>query len=414
MNILVIGLGFVGLTAALGFADKGFNVTGYDIDDRRAALIRSGRVPFVEPGLEPALGRTLGISLKISDSVRQETEAADLIFFCVGTPNKGDGSVDLRYLFSAIDSVIDVASPDCVFVIKSTVPPGTTADAVTPYVREKGFTGAVAVNPEFLREGHCWNDFMAPDRTVCGCGGKDARAISLLTKLYEPFNAPLHFVTPDTAEFIKYLSNSLLAALISFSNEMSLIAEAVCSADIAKAFKVLHQDKRLVGAGINHYIYPGCGYGGSCLPKDTIALSAESKQLGFEPRILDGVISLNNEMPLRTAEKIQRLAGSREAHIGVLGLSFKPNSDDVRDSPTAKIIECLIDNGYSKIYAYDPFAAEAFRNMYGHAITYCKSKEEVCEACDTIAVVTIWQEFQGIHLKYPQKNWCDCRYWLED
>jgi len=414
MKIAVIGLGFVGLTVALGFADKGFDVAGYDIDEGRRASIRGGIVPFFEPGLGMALKDNLNVKFAISENAWGAAKNADVVFLCVGTPCEDDGKADLQYLFAAINSITGALSHECVFIIKSTVPPGTTANMVSPYLRGKAFNGAVVVNPEFLREGYCWKDFTAPDRIVCGCGERDIKAKELLAELYAPFNAPIHFVSQNTAEFIKYLSNSLLASLISFSNEMAFIAEAAGSVNVAKAFKILHQDKRLSDAGIKHYIYPGCGYGGYCLPKDTAALSMNSKQLGFTPRILDGVISLNNEMPLQTARKIERLAGSRVAKIGILGLSFKPNSDDVRDSSAAKIIDCLVRDGYINIFAYDPAAMKTFSEMYGFAINYCGTKEAVCDICDTIAVITIWPEFQGVNQKYPQKKWCDCRYWLED
>ena len=239
-----------------------------------------------------------------------------------------------------------------------------------------------------------------------------AHAINLLTTLYAPFNASVHFVSPNTAEFVKYLSNSLLAALVSFSNEMALIAEAAGDVNIAKAFKILHQDKRLDGAGINHYIYPGCGYGGYCLPKDTVALAANARANGFAPRILDGVISLNDEMPRMTAAKIERLAGGKDNKIGILGLSFKPNSDDVRDSPAAKIIACLLKDGYKNIYAYDPAAIDNFRDVYKFDLTYCDSKESLCTECDTIALVTTWKEFADCGRLYSEKKWIDCRYFL--
>lgn len=251
---------------------------------------------------------------------------------------------------------------------------------------------------------------MNPDRIVCGCDESDTNAIALLTELYALFNAPIHFVSPNTAEFTKYLSNSLLASLISFSNEMALIAETTGSINVATAFRILHQDKRLNGAGINHYIYPGCGYGGYCLPKDTVALSASAKTNGFVPRILDGVISLNDEMPRLTAAKIERLAESKDVNIGILGLSFKPNSDDVRDSPAAKIIVCLLKNGYRNIYAYDPVAIDSFREAYKFDLTYCSSKEHLCAECDTIALVTTWKEFSDCYQLYSNKKWIDCRY----
>lgn len=409
LKISVIGLGFVGLTSALGFADKGFMVTGYDINSERMDKINNGEIPFFEPGLDTALSRTLGNTFMTSKHAAAD---ADCVFFCVGTPCGSDGKADLKYLFSAFDSVIDIVKPDCMLVIKSTVPPGTTQNVIMPYIRAKGFHGPVTVNPEFLREGLSWNDFVFADRIVCGCDECDTKAIELLTEVYQPFHVPVHFVSPNTAEFIKYLSNSLLATLISFSNEMAQIAEATGGINISEAFKILHEDKRLAGAGISHYIYPGCGYGGYCLPKDTVALAAHAKANGLESKILENVISLNDNMPHLTTDKIERAAGGKDEKIGVLGLSFKPGSDDVRYSSAAKIIEGLLADGYHNIYAYDPVAAREFDKMYQLKINYLDSKEAVCETCGTVAVVTAWKEFVGIDKEFPDKRIVDCRYCL--
>ncbi|WMT40470.1 nucleotide sugar dehydrogenase [Paenibacillus sp. D2_2] len=410
MRIAVFGLGFVGLTTALGFADKGFTVCGYDINKERCAEISCGKVPFFEPGMDDALARNFGKAFTIADSAIDAAYKSDICFFCVGTPGLPDGSADLSYMLFAIDSVLEIVSKDCVLVVKSTIPPGTLNERVTPHVRAKGVYNPVAVNPEFLREGKCWEDFMNPDRIVCGVS--DDTAKDVLAELYKPFSAPLHIVEPNTAEFIKYLSNSLLASLISYSNEMALLADAVGDIDTARAFRILHEDRRLAGAGINTYIYPGCGYGGYCLPKDTAALDAVARNRGFIPRILEGVISLNNEMPERTARKIARVAGEKTEKIGILGLSFKPGSDDVRDSPAAKIIAALIQEGYINIYTYDPLAMREFQNTYRLPITYCTSAQEVCETCDTVALVTAWEEFKGIDRVFPDTCFVDCRYFL--
>lgn len=410
MNIAVFGLGFVGLTTGLGLADKGFFVQGYDIDRRRCAAISGGTLPFHEPGLDDALKRKLNKTFIVADNAANAANKSDVCFFCVGTPGLDDGSADLTYLFSAIDSVSEIISEKCVFVVKSTVPPGTVKERVIPYVRGKGLKNLIASNPEFLREGKCWDDFMNPDRILCGVTDDEAK--NTLTELYAPFNAPLYFVEPNTAEFVKYLSNSLLAALISYSNEMALYADAVGGIETAKAFRILHQDRRLSGAGITAYIYPGCGYGGYCLPKDTVALEAAARNRGFIPRILEGVISLNNEMPELTAQKIMRSVNSKTDKIGILGLSFKPGSDDVRDSPAAKIIMALINDNYNNIYVYDPIAAEEFQKVYDLPIHYCVSVREVCETCGSVALVTAWDEFAGVDKSFPDTNFIDCRYYL--
>lgn len=412
MKIAVFGLGFVGLTTALGFADKGFTVCGFDINEKRCLEIAGGKVPFFEPGLNDALTRNLGNTFVIGNSAAQTAKDSEACFFCVGTPGLPDGSADLTHLLSAMDSVMETVSQDCVFVVKSTVPPGTVKERVVPHVRAKGANNPVASNPEFLREGKCWEDFIDPDRIVCGAA--DDTAKNTLARIYAPFNAPLHFVELNTAEFIKYLSNALLAAMISYSNEMSLVADTVGDIEVAKAFRILHEDKRLAGAGINTYIYPGCGYGGYCLPKDTEALYTAAQNHGFTPRILENVISLNNEMPGLTAKKIACAAGDKTNKIGILGLSFKSGSDDVRDSSAASIISALLREGYDKIYAYDPLANKEFESVYGLPIAYCKSKEEVCETCGTVALVTAWSEFAGINKAFPDIRFVDCRYFLEE
>jgi UDPglucose 6-dehydrogenase len=219
-------------------------------------------------------------------------------------------------------------------------------------------------------------------------------------------------VDTNTAEFIKYLSNSLLASLVSFSNEMALLADAIGGIDTAKAFRILHDDRRLAGAGINAYIYPGCGYGGYCLPKDTAALDAAAQRKGFTPRILEGVISLNEEMPKLTAQKIAQASEGNGDRIGILGLSFKPGSDDVRDSSAAKIIAALIQYGHRSIYGYDPCAMHEFEAVHGLPITYCATAQELCETCGTVALVTAWDEFAGIDKLHPHTRFVDCRYFL--
>ncbi|UPW84744.1 UDP-glucose/GDP-mannose dehydrogenase family protein [Lysinibacillus sp. Ag94] len=412
MRIAVFGLGFVGLTTALGFADKGFSVYGYDINKEHCAVISGGKVPFFEPGLDDALARNLGTAFTLVDSAIEAAYKSDICFFCVGTPSLPDGSADLEHLLFAIDSVLETVSQVCVLVVKSTVPPGTLSERVTPHVRAKGANNPVVVNPEFLREGSCWEDFINADRIVCGV--TDDIAKSVLAELYMPFGAPLHFVEPNTAEFIKYLSNSLLAALISYSNEMALLADAVGGIETARAFRILHEDSRFAGAEISSYIYPGCGYGGYCLPKDTAALDAVALGRGFTPRILESVISLNNEMPDLTARKIAHAAGKKTEKIGILGLSFKPGSDDVRDSPAVKIIKTLIRDGYVNIYTYDPLAMQKFQNIYRLPITYCESLHEVCKTCRTVALVTAWEEFKGIDKTFPDTHFVDCRYFLEN
>lgn len=410
MKIAVFGLGFVGLTTALGFADKGFEVRGFDINATRCNEIAAGRIPFHEPGLDEALLRNLNKTFVLVDNAIAAVKDCDVCFMCVGTPGTPDGGADLTYLYAAIDSVIKEVSPECVFVVKSTVPPGTTSTKVESYVRELGYSNPVAANPEFLREGYCWEDFMVPDRIVCGVS--DELSKQRLAEIYAPFNAPIQFVTPNTAEFIKYLSNSLLATMISYANEMALLADHVGGIDVAKAFQTLHTDKRLAGSGIASYIYPGCGYGGYCLPKDTEALSFLAGSHGMKTEMLDSGIRLNNQMPLRWAQKIATIVGDTNNPIGILGLSFKPGSDDVRDSPSAKIIKELMKMGYTNFYVYDPLANKEFLDLYQLDLNYCHSIDEVCEQAKTVALITAWESFKTVDTDYEKNQFVDCRYYL--
>jgi len=411
LKISVFGLGFVGLTTGLGFAQKGFTVHGFDVNVERSNVISGGNIPFHEPGLDDALINNLNKTFIITKTAQEAAKDCDVCFLCVGTPGLDDGSADLSYVFSVIDDVIDIVSDKCVFVVKSTVPPGSSS-RVADYLAKKGASNPVAMNPEFLREGYCWEDFMEPDRVVCGVDCDEAKKV--LAEVYAPFNAPVRFVTPSTAEFIKYLSNSLLATLISYANEMSLLADAVGDIEIAKAFKILHEDKRLAGAGINSYIYPGCGYGGYCLPKDTMALAALGRSKGRKMEILENVISLNDDMPKLTAQKIIGNTNSKNDKIGILGLSFKAGSDDIRDSSAAKIIKELFEEGFESIFAFDPMATEEFQKAYNLDIVYCESAEDLCDTADTIALVTAWKDFEGINKKFPNKKFIDCRYfWSE-
>lgn len=409
MKIAVIGLGFVGLTSALGFASKGIEVYGYDAHSAKAETIAGGVVPFLEPGLEEALRRSLGTSFYVAQSMREAVEYADAVFFCVGTPCNDEGEANLEYIKAAVSEAAQYAPKKCVFTIKSTVPPSTVEQIIAPMAGQR----PVAMNPEFLREGHAWEDFIFPDRVVVGVGCDEAWKI--LSEIYECFGASIYRTTTSTAEFIKYLSNSLLATLISFSNEMAEFAHANGNINISDAFHILWEDKRLRGAGISHYIYPGCGYGGSCLPKDTNALYSAGQKLGQKMPILSSVITTNEDMAHKTASRIAKCQPDKHRTIGILGLAFNPNSDDVRSTPAAGIIQELYAMGYSDIVAYDPVANQNFSKSYDFSrLKYCVSVDELCRQCEVVAIVTVWDEFQGLNLKYPGITFVDCRYFLSE
>lgn len=415
-TITVFGLGFVGLTTALAFAEKGNKVYGFDIDSKRTKLIKGGDLPFVEQGLDIALINHVNKNFIVIDNPEEAVSESNFIFLCVGTPCGENGEADLKYIYSVIDIISSHLNDDKykVVVIKSTVPPSTTNERVIPYLKKKGlevgekFT--VANNPEFLREGHCWDDMINADRIVCGVS--DKKGEEMLSSLYENFNIPFYAVSLNTGEFIKYLSNTLLATMISYSNEMSKVADVIGHIQIKEAFNILHMDKRWKNGNMSSYVYPGCGYGGYCLPKDTQAMYEKSRLKGYEPMILKNVMKINNSMPKFMADKIMKIS-NKDEKIAILGLSFKPGSDDVRDSSSAKIIKILLDEGYNNISAYDPIANNVFSQKYNFdEVNYYDDIEGLCSNSDILVLATAWDEFKNINKKYSNKKIIDCRYFL--
>lgn len=410
--VTVFGLGFVGLTTALGFAHYGYKVYGIDVDEERKKTLRGGKLPFLEPKMEEVLQKHLNREFFITEDIEAAVADSDYIFYCVGTPYGESGSADLTYLFSAIDSTVSAIKDDKfrVLVTKSTIPPSTTSEKIYPYVQEKGEAAkkiGVANNPEFLREGHCWDDFIGADRIVLGCNDEVSK--EMLCRLYRPMGIPIVCVSHSTGEFIKYLSNTLLATLISYSNEMAQVADKIGGIDVADAFHILHMDKRWNNCNMTSYVYPGCGYGGYCLPKDTCALLAQAKAKGYEPQILQEVIEMNERRPIIIADKITE-GQRKESTIGILGLSFKPLSDDVRDTAAYKIIKALEDKGYCNIVAYDPVAAEEFKKHYPDvSVEYKENMADVYNASDVVAIVTAWEEFRKVK-DLGDKPVIDCRY----
>ncbi len=388
MTITVFGLGFVGLTTALGFCEKGNTVHGIDVNAQRVALYKGGNIPFVEPHLQEALQRHVDKRFFVSDDPQTAVAESDVVFLCVGTPCGQDGAADLSHLFSAIDSALPFVDTPKVFVVKSTVPPSTTSSRVAPYIRARNEKIRIANNPEFLREGFCYDDFMHPDRIVVGTD--DADAFAILQTLYEPFDAPVIQVTPNGGEYIKYLSNSLLATMISYANEMAMIGHQIGDIDVGATFRALLADKRWADGSMAKYAYPGCGYGGYCLPKDTSALLAMARQHGVEPNILRSVIAQNDAMPQLIAERIMAQTTPAQ-RIGILGLSFKPHSDDVRSSVSAPIIQHLLEAGYRDVVAHDPYANDAFAALYALPITYAEQIEAM--HADAYVILTAWPAF---------------------
>lgn len=415
--VTVVGLGFVGLTTALGFAEYGHRVFGVESDPARMAMIRKGQLPFLEPGLDEALTRHLGTNFIPADDLQTAVAESECIYFCVGTPYAENGEADLTYLYQALEQTLSAVHDDKfrVLVIKSSVPPSTTQKKVVPFLEGKGARipeqFGVANNPEFLREGHCWDDFIHADRIILGTA--DQKSEDLLRLLYAPSGIPVYAVSQNTAEFIKYLSNTSLACLISFANEMSIAADHIGDIDVSDAFRILHLDKRWQDGSIRSYFYPGCGYGGYCLPKDTNAFYAAAGQAGFDAQILKNVIRTNDMMPEVSGKRIIKAAGGNQStRIGILGLAFKAESDDVRDTPAARIIRELNAEGYTNIVGYDPAALDAFKDHYADlAMEYTSSYEDILAKADIFVITTAWKEFADIRER-TDKPVVDLRFML--
>ena len=415
--ITVIGLGFVGLTTALGFSEKGFKVFGYDIDKEKVEFIKNNQLPFYENGLDKALAENLGKNFCIVENLKNAIENSEVVFLCVGTPSDEKGHADLKYIKSALEEILKYTNKNekKVIVTKSTIPPATTQNEIVPYINSLGFEVGknifVANNPEFLREGFAWEDFISPDRIVIGA--EDDFTKKTLRKIYEVFNVPIHIVSLNTGEFIKYLSNTFLSTLISYSNEMSMIADSIGNIDIKSAFKIFHEDKRWFGkpAGMKSYAYPGCGFGGYCLPKDTQALVKRAEEFGYKSKILSEVLNVNSEIKPHWIEKIKSSINN-DAKIAVLGLSFKPESDDIRQTPALEILNLLIKNGYKKIIAYDPLANELFDKKYHLPIEYADSMESAIKDVENVIILTGWKEFIEKKDLLKNKTVFDMRYVL--
>ena len=416
--ITVVGLGYVGLTTAVGLADSGLSVVGYDIDSSRLDRLRDGEVPVLEPGLKDGMRRSLGNTLHLVDNPAAAYEESEVVIYCVGTPAGEDGNANLGALLAAVEETLSYgdAGRFRTLVVKSTVPPGTTKGVVQPLIEghrlQVGVDVGLACNPEFLREGKAWQDFTHPDRIVVGAD--DERSRRAVSQVYESFEAPIHAVSTTTAEFVKYLSNTLLATMISFSNEMSMIADAVGGVELSKAFHILHEDRRWTGSPANmaSYVYPGCGFGGYCLPKDTMALAGCARKLGIEPVVLESVLKVNATIQKHVVDQVAQVAG-KDGRIAVLGLAFKPETDDVRDTPARGIIESLLNKGYRNIIAYDPVANESFDKAFKLEIAYAASVEQAVQGSDVAILLTAWQEFKEKRAFLETFQVLDFRYFLD-
>ncbi len=418
MRIGVIGTGFVGLVTGACLAEKGHTVTCIDKNAAIVEKINKSEATIHEEGLPEILTKvrqekSLSSSVHLKDAV----EKAEVIIIAVGTPYS-ENSIDLTYIKSAakeIGELLKEKTGYSVVVVKSTVVPTTTEKVVIPLLekysgKKAGRDFGVGMNPEFLREGSAVYDFRNPDRIVIGC--IDKKSGSVLTEMYAGFDTEIMLTTMRTAEMIKYVANSLLASMISFSNECAAIASSIGDMDIKEVMRGVHLDNRLspivdgkrVFPGITSYLEAGCGFGGSCFPKDVKALISFAKDQSVDPRILNAVITTNETQPLQVIDlllsKYPDIKGKR---IVVLGLAFKPGTNDVRESPAIPIIEKLLKTG-AEIIVHDPVVKEEFNDETGTNIQHAPTWQSAIKNADAVLLITSWPEYQNIRQKDLDEN----------
>ena len=400
MRVAVIGTGYVGLVSGACIAATGHDVTCVDLAPERVDAVNQCRPLFHEPGLPELLTRTVGEGkLRATGDLKAAVKGSDLTILSVGTPTR-DGNIDLSYVKAAAGSIAEALRESRryhVVVVKSTVVPGTT-DTVVGGVLEAvlgakpGEAYGLCMNPEFLREGTAVEDFMDPDRIVIG--QSDERAGQTVAKIYDSFDCPKIFTTLRNAEMTKYASNSLLATLISFSNEMAALCEATPGTDVEQVMDGLHLDRRLncqvdgkrYTPGILSYLRAGCGFGGSCLPKDVTALQVFGQNKGVTPHLLSAVLAVNRTRPQALVAMAEKELGNLEGKkIAVLGLAFKPGTDDLRDSPALALV-ALLGKKKASVRGYDPFIAQLPQN--GTQISVCKSASEALRGADAAMIAS--------------------------
>ena len=394
-TICVIGTGYVGLVTGTCFADMGNTVTCIDIDAHKIARLHEGELPIYEPGLKELLDRNIEAErLHFTTSYPDGLRDAEIIFIAVNTPTTADGGADMQYVRSAALSIAAHLDHDAIIVNKSTMPVGS-GDLVTEIIHEhltnKQVHFAVVANPEFLAQGTAVSDFSKPDRVVLG--STDREAASRVAELYLPLRAPIMMTDLYTAEMIKYASNAFLATKISFINEMARICERM-GADIKEVSVGMGYDHRIG----RYHLEAGVGFGGSCFGKDVSALAHMAGQAGLHPQMLTAVLDINHDQRTLIVDKVATLLGAlRGKTIGVLGLAFKPNTDDMRDAPAIDIIHALTAQG-AKVQAYDPVARETGRAAIGdHHVTYCTDAYAAATDADALIIVTHWNEFKALN-----------------
>jgi UDPglucose 6-dehydrogenase len=397
MNICVIGTGYVGLVTGTCFADFGVNVTCVDKDAAKIEALKRGVIPIYEPGLEELVGKNSKEGrLSFTTDLKSALESALVVFIAVGTPPKEDGSADLSYIEEVARTIAENMNGYKVIVTKSTVPVGT--GALIEKIIGEGLAGEhgfdVASNPEFLREGSAVEDFMRPNRVVLGA--RSEKAVAILKDLYAPLyllETPFVITDIETAELVKYASNAFLATKISFINEIANICERV-GADVNMVSKGMGLDKRIG----SKFLHPGPGYGGSCFPKDTLAITQVARDCGYTFQIVETVVKVNDDQREIMYQKIKAMLGTvKGATVGALGIAFKPNTDDIRDSPATFLIQRLADDG-ATVKVFDPAGMENAKKELSGDILYCKDPYEVADGSDILLLLTEWNQFRMLDM----------------
>ena len=396
MHVTMIGTGYVGLVSGACFADFGHSVTCIDKDASKIERLRSGGIPIFEPGLEQLVASNVKAGRLFFDTDAAEAvQKADAVFIAVGTPSRrGDGHADLSYVYAAAEEIAGLLDGFTVIVTKSTVPVGT-GDEIEKIIRAKRPDAQFAVvsNPEFLREGAAIEDFKRPDRVVVGI--EDERARAVMTELYRPLylnETPIVFTGRRTSELIKYAANAFLAMKITFINEMADLCEAV-GADVQQVARGIGLDKRIGGKFLN----AGPGYGGSCFPKDTLALVRTATDAGSPVRLIETTVKVNDDRKKAMAQKVAITAEDLKGKtVGVLGLTFKPNTDDMRDAPSLDIVPALQAMG-AKVQAFDPEGLHEARQLL-RDVDFKADPYEVATGADALVIITEWDQFRALDL----------------
>jgi len=397
MQVAVIGSGYVGLVTGAAFAEFGDTVTCVDVDAEKIARLSKGQTTIYEPGLDHLVAKNLQAGrLRFTTDIKRPTEEALVIFLAVGTPSKADGSVDLAFIETAARSIAEHMQTYKVIVTKSTVPVGTgkkLKKLICDHQRVKSPFSVVS-NPEFLREGAAINDFMRPDRIVLGAD--DDEAITIMRELYRPLyliETPFIITSLEGAELIKYAANAFLATKISFINEIANLCDRI-GCDVHDVAKAMGMDRRIG----SKFLHPGPGFGGSCFPKDTLALSAIAREFSCETRIVDAVIEVNRDQRDVMVSKIEVLAGNlTNKRIAVLGLAFKPETDDMREAPAIDIVRDLVRRG-AEVCAYDPVAMDEARK-YLPDIEYATDEYAAVTSAEVLVLMTEWNQFRALNME---------------